>query len=226
MTENQPRRFRWFRFTLSNLFVLTAGVAIGFAPLKLWELYEPPSPQIAIHIRAFEVQNGELAALGLAPDRIPVGGIRMADVNPALEKQLDAMTPKQAKLLAEPSLMTLSGRPVYFNVGGEVPVEVPKQDGTTIVEYREIGMRLDLAPVLLRNGRIQLDSTTKYTTAEGSSELPSFSTQSATSGIEVAERETVVLSHHLGYAITSKEDAPFTQRTMLILATLERPKAR
>jgi len=62
-----------------------------------------------------------------------------------------------AKVLAEPTLVTSSGRPAYFTVGGEVPYAVPQGLGAIAIEYKEYGTRVDFVPIVLGNGRIRLE---------------------------------------------------------------------
>jgi len=62
-----------------------------------------------------------------------------------------------AKVLAEPTLVTSSGRPAFFHVGGEVPYLVPQGLGTTAIEYKEYGTRVDFVPIVLGNGKIRLE---------------------------------------------------------------------
>lgn len=62
-----------------------------------------------------------------------------------------------AKILAEPTLVTTSGRPAFFQVGGEVPYLVPQGLGTTAIEYKEYGTRVDFVPIVLGNGKIRLE---------------------------------------------------------------------
>jgi len=61
------------------------------------------------------------------------------------------------KVLAEPTLVTVSGRPASFSSGGEFPILVPQSLGTVSVEYREFGTRIDFVPIVLGNGRIRLE---------------------------------------------------------------------
>jgi pilus assembly protein CpaC len=61
------------------------------------------------------------------------------------------------KILAEPTLVTISGRPASFSSGGEFPILVPQSLGTVSVEYREFGTRVDFVPIVLGNGRIRLE---------------------------------------------------------------------
>jgi len=61
------------------------------------------------------------------------------------------------KVLAEPTLITTSGRPASFNVGGEFPILVPQSLGTVSVVYRSFGTELDFVPLVLGNGNIRLE---------------------------------------------------------------------
>jgi pilus assembly protein CpaC len=61
------------------------------------------------------------------------------------------------KLLAEPRLLTLSGRPASFLVGGEQAIPVPAGLGQIGVQFEEFGTRLNFIPIVLGNGRIHLE---------------------------------------------------------------------
>ena len=61
------------------------------------------------------------------------------------------------KVLAEPTLVTVSGRPASFNSGGEFPIIVPQSLGTVSIEYRQFGTRVDFVPIVLGNGRVRLE---------------------------------------------------------------------
>ncbi|MFT5526657.1 MAG: pilus assembly protein CpaC [Pirellulaceae bacterium] len=62
-----------------------------------------------------------------------------------------------ARIIAEPSLMTISGRPARFTNGGEFPILVPQGQGTVSVEFREYGTILDFVPIVQGNGQIRLE---------------------------------------------------------------------
>ncbi len=61
------------------------------------------------------------------------------------------------KILAEPTLTTISGRPASFNVGGEFPILIPQSLGTVSVQYRSFGTQIDFVPLVLDNGNIRLE---------------------------------------------------------------------
>ena len=62
-----------------------------------------------------------------------------------------------AKILAEPTLVTVSGRPASFNVGRRDPVPVPQSLGTISIEYKKYGTQVDFVPIVLGNGQIRLE---------------------------------------------------------------------
>lgn len=62
-----------------------------------------------------------------------------------------------AKVLAEPVLVTTSGRPASMLAGGEFPVLVPQGVGATTIQWREFGVRMEAVPIVLGNGRLRLD---------------------------------------------------------------------
>ncbi len=61
------------------------------------------------------------------------------------------------KVLAEPTLVAIDGRPASFNSGGEFPVLVPAGLGQVGVEFREFGTRLDFVAKVRGDGRIVLE---------------------------------------------------------------------
>ncbi len=62
-----------------------------------------------------------------------------------------------AKVLAEPTLVTTSGRPATMLSGGEFPVLVPQGVGATSIEWKQFGVRMEAVPIVLGNGRLRLD---------------------------------------------------------------------
>jgi pilus assembly protein CpaC len=62
-----------------------------------------------------------------------------------------------AKILAEPTLTTLTGQEATFLSGGEFPIPVPQGNlGSVTIEYKDFGVGLKFLPVVLGNGIINL----------------------------------------------------------------------
>jgi pilus assembly protein CpaC len=62
-----------------------------------------------------------------------------------------------AKILADPTVVAIDGRPASFNSGGEFPILVPAGLGQVGVEFREFGTRLDFVAKVRGDGRIWLE---------------------------------------------------------------------
>jgi len=60
------------------------------------------------------------------------------------------------KILAEPTLMTVSGQEANFLAGGEFPVPIPQAFGVTTIDYKEFGVSLSFSPTVLSGGKISL----------------------------------------------------------------------
>jgi pilus assembly protein CpaC len=78
-----------------------------------------------------------------------------------LEFYLAALAENQyMRILANPTLIALSGEEAEFLAGGEFPIPVPQTSGsgtTTItIEYKEFGVRLMFRPLVLGDGGIRL----------------------------------------------------------------------
>jgi pilus assembly protein CpaC len=68
---------------------------------------------------------------------------------------LDAAKEKGlAKILAEPTLTTLTGEQASFLSGGEFPIPVPNGSNGTTIEFKEFGIKMEFLPVVLGNGKI------------------------------------------------------------------------
>jgi pilus assembly protein CpaC len=61
-----------------------------------------------------------------------------------------------ARILAEPTLTTLTGQEAEFLSGGEFPIPVPQGNDTTTIEFKDFGVGLKFLPVVLGNGVINL----------------------------------------------------------------------
>ncbi len=62
-----------------------------------------------------------------------------------------------AKVMADPTVVAIDGRPASFNSGGEFPILVPAGLGQVGVEFREFGTRLDFVAKVRGDSRIWLE---------------------------------------------------------------------
>ena len=119
-----------------------------------------------------------------------------------------------AKVLARPTLITLSGRPAEFLVGGEQPfpyqVSVLSQPS---VDFKKFGTRLNFLPVILGPDKIRLDLVPEFSIVDESSlttiggiQVPRFITQRIHTVVEMEPGQTLVLGGLLQTEATSQID--------------------
>ncbi|HET7559582.1 MAG TPA: BON domain-containing protein, partial [Limnochordia bacterium] len=126
--------------------------------------------QVLIKVKALEINKNDAKDLGLSwgadlrgvldqnqlhfmEPAIP-GGPWQRDL---LMTQIDALTNKgDARTLAAPSLLTVSGKTADFMAGGQIPVAIPQSDKTT-VEWKDYGVQLHVTPVVHDDETISLD---------------------------------------------------------------------
>jgi pilus assembly protein CpaC len=104
-----------------------------------------------------------------------------------------------AKLMAEPTLTTLSGRPASFNVGGEVPIPIQQALGVTTVQYRQFGTRIDFVPIVLGNGLVRLEVRPSVTEIDPSlrdavTGIPGFRSREADTAVEMKAGQTLAIA--------------------------------
>ena len=116
-----------------------------------------------------------------------------------------------AKVLAEPTLTTLSGQQAEFISGGEFPVPITEDDGIT-VEFKEFGVGVKFLPVVLDSGRINLNLNVSVSELSNANSLvldtglesilgngvtqviPSLTKRSAQSTVELGNGQTIAIA--------------------------------
>ncbi len=105
-----------------------------------------------------------------------------------------------ARVLAEPTLVALSGQSANFLAGGEVPIPVPQGLGSTAIEYKSYGVGLTLTPTVLSPNRIALKVAPEASdldfvhgvTISGVS-VPAITTRRADTTVELGDGESFVI---------------------------------
>lgn len=109
-----------------------------------------------------------------------------------------------AKLMADPKLVTISGRPASFNVGGQVPIPVAQSLGTVTVEYKDFGTQIDFVPIALGNGNIHLEVRPEVTEVDPSlrdatTGVPGFRRRFADTAVEMKAGQTMAIAGLIYY---------------------------
>ena len=108
-----------------------------------------------------------------------------------------------AKTLAEPSLTAISGETANFLAGGEFPFPSgTDQNGNITIEFRDFGIALNFTPVVLDEGRINLQIATEISnisnanglTIIGGNFIPGIATRRTETTVELPSGGTIMLS--------------------------------
>ncbi|GIW94089.1 MAG: histidine kinase [Pirellulaceae bacterium] len=105
------------------------------------------------------------------------------------------------KVLAEPNLVAVSGRPAQFNVGGEFPILIPQSLGTVTIDFRQFGTRVDFVPIVLGNGFLRLEVRPEVSEIDptrsvniGSISVPGLRTRSVDTAVEMRAGQTLAIA--------------------------------
>ena len=130
-----------------------------------------------------------------------------------------------AKVLAEPTLVTVSGRPASFQSGGEIPIIVPQSGGNAVVEYRQTGTRVDCVGTVLKTGRIRLELTSTISEVDPSRSIivqevsvPGLRTRKVDTAVEMDAGQTIVLCGMVQKCPTEESDSDANQEKTLLVA--------
>jgi pilus assembly protein CpaC len=101
-----------------------------------------------------------------------------------------------SKLLSEPRIVTLSGRPATINSGGEVPVVSANGLGTTTVIYKRIGTVVTFLPIVMGDGKVNLQVTADEISldpANASGGNVGFDTQHVDTAVQLEDGQTLAI---------------------------------
>lgn len=102
-----------------------------------------------------------------------------------------------AVTLAEPVLSAMNGGEANFLAGGEIPYPTIGEDGRTQVEFKEYGIKLDIAPLIDSTGLIRARVDTEISQLDSSVSVqgaPGLLTRRAQTEVTVRSGETIVIS--------------------------------
>jgi pilus assembly protein CpaC len=105
------------------------------------------------------------------------------------------------KVLAEPTLITLSGQSANFLAGGEFPVPVPQGLGTVGIEYKPFGVGLIFRPTVLSKNKIGIEVTPEVSELDFSTSVrvegfvtPGITVRRATTTVELGDGQSFAIA--------------------------------
>lgn len=137
---------------------------------------------------------GNLSNIFFSGSSIQAGQSGILSINPIIQ---GIITHSRARILAEPTLVTISGERASYLAGGEIPIiqSVAAAGATSqSVVFEPFGLRLNMIPVLLENGNINLQvapeerlisSVLAFQPSSLSTAVPGFTTRKAQTIVEM-----------------------------------------
>jgi pilus assembly protein CpaC len=102
-----------------------------------------------------------------------------------------------SKVLAEPNLVAISGRPAYFLEGGEFGYQLNGGITGPTVQFKDYGTRVDFVPIVMGNGRIRLEVRPSVSEIDASLSvggIPALKVREAETGVEMKAGQTLAIA--------------------------------
>jgi len=203
--------------------LLLSGKAIGSTTLIIWmtdgrkdvstvivAAGKSAQTMIQVDVQVMEIRRTEDDDVGLDWERMigSAGELTLREVDAPLraigtlqrgklDVLLKLLTQKgNAKMLARPKLLTLSGRKASFSSGGELPVSTTNANGSTSVEWKKFGVNLDVLPTANDTGTVSAELRAEVSEADFTRLVqgnPALKTRWASTTIQVEPGATVVI---------------------------------
>ncbi|BDG01206.1 type II and III secretion system protein family protein [Anaeromyxobacter oryzae] len=115
-----------------------------------------------------------------------------------------------AKVLAEPTLVTLSGQQAKFLAGGELPIPLGGSFGQISVEWKKFGILLEFTPTVIAGDTIHLDMAAEVSEIDqslgvtiGGTTVPGLSTRHSETTIRLGDGQSFAIAGLLSDKVRS-----------------------
>jgi Flp pilus assembly secretin CpaC len=179
--------------------------------------------QVLVDVRMIEISRTKMREAGLKLPALNQANSAAKDPSQPVEKSsgnsvlgiidsdhelfafLDELRAKGiAKTLAEPAILTVSGRPAFFSSGGEFPF-LQRQSGEATIDFKQYGTQVNLVPLALGNNKLRLEFKARVSEIDeqlsvnaGGLKLPGLQVRECDTGVEFASGQTVVVGGIIG----------------------------
>jgi len=122
-----------------------------------------------------------------------------------------------AKLLAEPTLVALSGQEAKFLVGGEFPIPISSGLGTVSVQWKKFGIILNFTPTVIADGALHLKLATEVSDVDpsrsvtvGGFSIPGLTSRQSETTVRLADGQSFAIAGLLSDRVRSNvQKIPF-----------------
>ena len=193
--------------------ITVGGVQQIMLKVKVMEVSRTKLRKLGVDFAQISGQNivassisGLLQEVNIAPSNATFSGesfaVGVVDGSDVFSVLLDALQQNNvAKILADPTITAVSGRPAHFNVGGELPIIIPSGLGQTTIEYKKFGTQIDFVPIVLGNGNIRLEVRPRVSEIDdtrsvnvGNFTVPALKVREVDTAVELKAGQTLALA--------------------------------
>ena len=122
-----------------------------------------------------------------------------------------------AKVLAEPTLVTLSGQQARFLAGGELPIPLGGSYGQITVEWKKFGILLDFTPTVIAGDTIHLDLAAEVSEIDqslavnvGGTIIPGLTSRQSQTTVRLGDGQSFAIAGLISERVRSQIDqVPF-----------------
>jgi pilus assembly protein CpaC len=137
-----------------------------------------------------------------------------------------------AQILAEPTLVAMSGHEASFHAGGEMPILIAQQLGTVSVQFKKFGVRLKFVPTVLGQRTISLkvyaevsEPNSSNAVTLGGYQIPGFNTRNSETTVRLKDGQSFAIAGLLSDKVRSSVAKIPVFGDIPILGTLFRSKS-
>ncbi len=135
------------------------------------------------------------------------GGIEFSSILSMLESS------GLAKMLAEPSLVALTGQEASFLAGGEIPIPIPQGLGQVSIQFKKFGVQLKFTPTVLAEDLVQLGVYTEVSDVDpglgislGGTTIPGLTSRLGQTTVRLRDGQSFAIAGMLSDRIRSNID--------------------
>lgn len=127
-----------------------------------------------------------------------------------------------ATILAEPTLIALSGQTATFNSGGEVPYSTTSTTGTSNTEFKTYGISLEVTPTIISENLINIQVKPSVSDLGSTTQQagPSLVTRDVSTTVELADGQSIVIAGLLKKNVNNVSEATSFLARIPILGAL------
>ena len=174
--------------------------------------------QVSLQVRFEEISHSKMEELGIdwklgSEEGIDIDSnsdasdFQIGDLSFGYQASLNALENNgAATVIANPKITTMAGEKAHINIGDEIPIiktETTEEDDgdtetTTEVEYRNVGIDLNILPKVRKNNKIMINLQPEITTfvdwvEVGQNRYPKTSVKTVETKVEVKNGQTIAI---------------------------------